>query len=168
MPRTVTRRGLRKRTRLRRKEVSRWRDGLVEGFGAAPFGPEDQVDRAEGDDLQVLLVKGRAVALLVAGDPVPTVRALLEGPVDRRYVTVDMGAVPHVTNGADVMAPGIVAADPAIVAGDLVWVRDERNGVALAVGRSLQSGPEMVAGRQGRAVETLHHVGDWVWKLAEE
>jgi PUA domain protein len=83
-------------------------------------------------------------------------------------VTVDMGAVPHVANGADVMAPGITEADPAIRAGDLVWVRDERNRRPLAVGRALVDGPAMPRGKKGKAVETLHHVGDALWSTDEE
>jgi PUA domain protein len=78
-----------------------------------------------------------------------------------------MGAVKFVYNGADVMAPGIVEADPAIAIGDFVWVRDERNRQPLAVGEALMSGPEMAAAERGKSVKSLHHVGDDVWKLDE-
>ena len=66
------------------------------------------------------------------------------------------------------MAPGIVDADPAIRPGDLVWVRDERNLRPLAIGEALMSGPEMVASEKGKAVASIHHVGDPLWKLDEE
>src|SRR5207249_10774681 len=106
--------------------------------------------------------------VLVGGRPFPPVRGLLAFPAGRRYVTVDMGAVRFVYNGADGMAPGIVDADPGIAPGDLVWVRDEKNRRPLAVGEALISGPEMVASEHGKAVRTLHHVGDPLWKLDEE
>jgi len=78
-----------------------------------------------------------------------------------------MGAVPHVYNGADVMAPGIVDADPDIRPGDLVWVRDERNGRPLAVGRAILDGSTMVREERGKAVEMIHHVGDDLWRIDE-
>ena len=95
-------------------------------------------------------------------------RGLLAYPAKKRWVTVDMGAVKFVYNGADVMAPGIVDADPSITPSDLVWVRDEKNLRPLAIGEALTSGPEMVASEKGKAVNSIHHVGDALWKLDEE
>jgi len=80
---------------------------------------------------------------------------------------VDMGAVKFVYNGADIMAPGIVEADPGIAVGNLVWVRDERNRQPLAVGEALMSGSEMAASEKGKAVKSIHHVGDDLWALDE-
>ena len=79
-----------------------------------------------------------------------------------------MGAVAYVYNGADVMAPGIVDADAGIRTGDFVWVRDEKNGRPLAVGRALMDGTTMVTERRGKAVESIHHVGDDLWRVDEE
>ncbi len=115
----------------------------------------------------MLLVEGIAFAVIVQGEPFPTVRGLLRTPVTRRYVTVDMGAVPYVTNGADVMAPGIVDADPHIEEGQIVWVRDERNLMPLAVGRALLPGQQMLVANRGKAVDTIHYVGDWLWAVGE-
>ncbi|MFQ5908424.1 MAG: PUA domain-containing protein [Thermoplasmata archaeon] len=158
----------RKRRRLRRREVAALHRDLEAAFGTAPFLPDAALDRAEGTDYDVLYADGEIAALVVDGAPAPTVRGMLRTTPSRRFVTVDAGAVPYVYNGADVMAPGIVEADPAVQAGDLVWVRDEANKVPLAVGVALQSGNEMVAARQGKAVESLHHVGDRLWKLGED
>ncbi|MFQ5552597.1 MAG: PUA domain-containing protein [Thermoplasmata archaeon] len=157
----------RKRRRLRRKEVAALSGRLEADFGRSPFSPDDSVDRAEGPAYDVLYEGGDIVGLLVDEVPVPTVRGLLRTPPSKRYVTVDAGAVPFVYNGADVMAPGIVEADPAILPGEFVWVRDEANGVPLAVGRALLPGEAMRVERQGKAVEALHHVGDRLWKLGE-
>ncbi|MDY6779218.1 MAG: PUA domain-containing protein, partial [Halobacteria archaeon] len=78
--------------------------------------------------------------------------------------TVDEGAVEFVTNGADVMRPGVVDADECIEEGDLVVVVEENHGKSLAVGRALTSGEEMT-GDEGRVVESLHHVGDELWEF---
>jgi PUA domain protein len=158
----------RKRRRLRRKEVAALHERLESVFGVSPFSSEAHVDRAEGPAFDILYEGGDIVALVFDAMPAPSVRGLLRSRPTRRYVTVDAGAVPFVYNGADVMAPGIVEADLQIEPGDLVWVRDQANGVPLAVGRALLSGSAMVAGRKGKAVESVHHVGDRLWKLAEE
>jgi len=82
------------------------------------------------------------------------------------FVVVDMGAVKFVTNGADVMAPGIVDADEGIAEGDQVWVCDERNRKPLAVGIAVMTGERMVEEDKGKAVELVHYVGDVVWDFS--
>jgi len=78
---------------------------------------------------------------------------------------VDAGAVRFVVNGADIMNPGIVNADPEIAPGDLVVVVEERYRKPLAVGRALIPGTEMKG--EGKAVKSMHHVGDLIWKGLE-
>lgn len=159
---------VRRRTRLRLKEASAWLDRLRSEFGMALPSDDAPVDEAEAGELRILFRASEAVALLVEEDIVPTVRGLLAFPAQKRAVTVDMGAVPFVYNGADVMAPGIVEADPAIQVGHMVWVRDEKNRRPLAVGRAVMDGPTMAREEHGKAIDTLHHVGDDVWRLDEE
>jgi len=125
---------LRRRERLRRKEVEGVAERLLSAFGAVTFAMDAAVERAEvSDDLAALLLGEEILALELRGAPVLTVRGLLKWPAAKRWATVDMGAVPYVYNGADIMAPGIVDADREIAAGNLVWVRDERNKRPLAV-----------------------------------
>ena len=76
-----------------------------------------------------------------------------------------MGAVRFMANGADVMSPGIVDADPDLVEGDVVVVVDETHRKPLAVGISLISGSEMVENDKGKAVKTIHFIGDPIWDL---
>ncbi|HII40438.1 MAG TPA: RNA-binding protein [Thermoplasmata archaeon] len=159
---------VRHRTRLRRKEVDAWFQRLSAEFGMAMPSDETPVDAAEAGELRLLIREEEAIAFVIEDSVAPTVRGLLAFPAQTRFVTVDMGAVPFVYNGADVMAPGIVDADPAIRSGDLVWVRDEKFRRPLAVGRAIMDGPTMAREKRGKAVETLHHVGDDLWRLGEE
>lgn len=162
---------LRRRHRLRGKEVRAFADVLEAGFGARPFGELD-VDRAEAGDADVLIADAQILAIVLPAAEgrdelcLPTVRGLLRWRPTKAHVTVDMGAVPYVNNGADVMGPGIVEADPALAAGAPVWVRDERHKQPLAVGLALVPGAEMVHGR-GKAVKTHSFVGDRFWNLPE-
>jgi PUA domain protein len=89
----------------------------------------------------------------------------LELDIQSRYVVVDMGAVKFVIKGADIMSPGITDADPNIKEGDLVIIVDETHRKPLATGRSLISGHDMVENSEGKAVKTIHHIGDKLWDL---
>jgi len=80
-------------------------------------------------------------------------------------VIVDMGAIPYVCNGADIMAPGITEMEPFEV-GDLVVMRDVTHGKALAIGKALKSSSDIEASRKGKVIENLHYVGDGLWKAA--
>ena len=157
----------RNRLRLRRKDVADFSASLKEAYGCDVFSPEANVDMAEAGPFQVLLVDSETVALLDGGRPLLTVRGALAYKPTRRYVTVDMGAVKFVYNGADVMAPGIVDADATIGVGDFVWVRDERNLRPLAVGEALMTGADMRVAEKGKSVRSIHHVGDDLWKMDE-
>jgi PUA-domain protein len=117
----------------------------------------------------VVLVDGEPLVLYVDGEngrePFLTVRGANEYPPTEHVVTVDAGAIQFVSNGADVMRPGIVEADEDISEGDLVAINEESHGKFLAIGRALVDGTEMT-GNEGRVVDSLHHVGDDLYELA--
>jgi PUA domain protein len=158
---------LRKRHRLRQKEISSLSETLSSVLGTRTFSEDDVVDMAEGPDYEVIFVDGKILGFLPEGVPFLTVRGLLRYGATKRFVTVDMGAVKFVYNGADVMGPGIVACDLFINAGDLVWVRDVNNLKPLAVGKALSAGSAMAGKPKGKAVQSIHHVGDKLWELDE-
>jgi PUA-domain protein len=163
----VTELRFRKRHRLRQKEVVALARELDTILGTRTFSEADIVDMAEGPGYDAVFAEGRILAFVVDGSPFLTVRGLLRFGAQKRYVTVDMGAVKFVYNGADVMGPGIVDADPEIRPGDLVWVRDIKNRQPLAVGRAIVDTKTMALKEKGKAVEAVHHVGDKLW-LADE
>lgn len=161
---------MRRRARLRTKETKELRERIEGALGGAKlWADEAAVETGEFNDRSLIVVDNKLFGLWAAADmaatPFLTVRGLLHYRPASRFVTVDMGAVKFVVNGADVMAPGIVEADPGIQPGDLVWIRDERNKVPLAVGEALVPGAQMPRGPKGKAVKSLHHVGDPLWEL---
>ena len=82
---------------------------------------------------------------------------------DLPSVTVDMGAVPYICNGADVMAPGIVDVKDGFEKDDLLIIRDVQHRKALAVGKTLVSSEDMREIEKGKVIINLHHVGDRLW-----
>lgn len=113
---------------------------------------------------EILTSDGRPVFIRTPEGIFPTLLSADALPL--RRVVVDMGAVPHIADGADVMAPGVVMVDERISAGDCVMVVDERHGRALAIGFALVPAGGM-KGPKGRVVRNLHHVGDEVWRLGK-
>ncbi len=160
---------IRRRARLRNKESADLVQQVAAAVGGATLWSETAaVESGEFMDRALLLVDNKLVGLWDGPQPTGpaflTVRGLLAYRPTGRAVTVDMGAVKFVANGADIMAPGIVAADPALQPGDWCWVKDEKNGQPLAVGKCIVAGAVMVRGK-GKAVKSIHYLGDKIWTL---
>jgi len=154
------------RHRLSRKEARALQEQFIGSMGFSPVLSEDSLDVAETEKHSVILEGSLVVGFFSNDKLFPTVRCLMRAQPDKRYVTVDMGAVRFVAGGADVMAPGIIDADRSIREGDTVWVRDERNRRPIAVGIALRSGEEMLADKKGKAVKNVHHAGDDIWEIS--
>jgi len=158
---------VRKRRRLREKEVKALADELLASTGLLIFKVGDTVDVAESPEYEVIIVENQIIGFIQEGKAFLTIRGLLKYPVTKSFVTVDMGAIKFVINGADVMGPGIVDADSGIQIGDYVWVRDEKNKKPLAVGRALITGSDMKQKKPGKAIKSIIFVGDKLWKFDE-
>ena len=76
---------------------------------------------------------------------------------------VDMGAIPYVCNGADVMAPGIMEIEGEFEKGGLLVIRDVKHRKALGIGVAQYSSEEMRELKKGKAILNLHYVGDKIW-----
>jgi len=157
----------RNRHRLSRKEAKALEQEMISSAGFVPFPPDSQIDVAETDKWTVIMEGSDVVGIYIDDRPFPTLKGLLKTTPAGSHVTVDMGAVKFIANGADVMSPGIVEADEAIREGDIVWVRDVNNKKPIAVGIALKSGADMVRVKQGKAVKTLHYVGDEIWSIGQ-
>ncbi|MFB6079136.1 MAG: RNA-binding protein [Halarchaeum sp.] len=147
------------RHHLRSDDVRELNDALSARLGVTLDADSYELVEFKDAERDVVLVDGEPLAAYFDGDPFLTVKGANAYPPERGAVTVDAGAVSFVSDGADVMRPGITEADDGIAAGDLVVIVEETHGKALAVGRALVDGDEM-AGDSGKVVESLHHVGD--------
>ncbi|WP_053947216.1 RNA-binding protein [Halolamina sediminis] len=153
------------RHHLRSDAVAEIEDALSEGLGVELDADTYELVELEDTEFDVVLVDGDPDVLYYDGEPFLSVRGANAHPPEEGIVTVDAGAVSFVSNGADVMRPGITEADETIEEGDLVVIVEESHGKALAVGRALVDGEEM-AGESGKVIESLHHVGDDVYEFS--
>ncbi|WP_436907427.1 RNA-binding protein [Halosimplex marinum] len=152
------------RHHLRADAIADIEDAVADSLGVEIDADSYEKVEFEDSDWNVVLVDGDPLVLYIedeAGEDEPflTVQGANAYPPQRNVVTVDAGAVSFVSDGADVMRPGIVSADDSIEAGDLVAINEESHGKFLAVGRAKTDGSDMT-GDSGKVVESIHHVGD--------
>ncbi|NHJ47194.1 MAG: DUF1947 domain-containing protein [Asgard group archaeon] len=155
-----------KRHALRKSDLRKVKESLHAIIG-------DQVEKLFGKSIEYietdkleLYAEDKIVLAFKEGDVVlPSLRALNNELVLLPTVTVDMGAVPYVTNGADIMAPGITKITPGLEEGSFVTIIDERHGKSLAVGKLLKASDEIIASKKGKVIKNLHYVNDDIWSL---
>ena len=154
---------VKKRNFLKKKKIKQIKNELGEYGGL--LENKKNVEILEAEPNSFILVDGEPYIIIIDEKAFPTLKAALANEIDGKTVTVDMGAVRFVTNGADIMSPGITAADDSIEPGDIVLIVDETHGKPLAIGVSLITGEEMVENDSGKAIETKHYVGDEIWNF---
>ncbi|ELZ08099.1 RNA-binding protein [Natrinema thermotolerans] len=152
------------RHHLRSDAVSALEDTLEAQLGVSPEGDAYERVEFEDTDWEVVLIDGEPQVAYFDEEPFLTVRGANAYDPDKRLVTVDAGAVSFVSDGADVMRPGITEATDDISPDDLVVIAEESHGKVLAVGRARVDGSEM-AGNEGKVVDSLHHVGDDLYEF---
>ena len=129
---------VKKRNFLKKKKIKEIKAELGE-YGDLLQGKKN-VEILEAEPNSFILVDGEPYIIIIDGEPFPTLKAALANEINGKKVTVDMGAIRFVSNGADIMSPGIVAADEGIEAGDIVLIIDETHGKPLAIGLSIIRG----------------------------
>jgi len=83
-------------------------------------------------------------------------------------VIVDMGAIPHICNGADIMRPGIREIQGDFEKGGIVVVKDTRFGKPIAIGIAEISSEVMRTTLKGKAAKNAHYVGDHFWEAMKK
>ena len=159
---------IKNRHRLKEREVKELASDLQNRFQGDFFNEKAVVDVGTLEEYTVLLVNDSIDFMMHNNKLVFTLQGLNKYQPKTNFVVVDMGAVGFITKGADVMAPGVTDADPGIVKDDLVWICDEKHRKALAVGVAMMTGEEMKTIKVGKAVKTLHYVGDRLWILTHQ
>lgn len=114
-------------------------------------------------DSEIVFVDGNAVAVRQNRELVPVLTNA--SAVDSLpQVVVDMGAVPHVVGGADIMRPGIRKIKGEFEERQFVVVVDEKHGKHLAIGKALMGSGPMFEAKKGKVVKNIHYVGDPIWE----
>ena len=159
---------LRRRTPVRLKQIR----GVAEEIGGWLGRDVDLsgfLEQAHYQETDLILVDRVPLAMQIevrgSKSWYPTLRGISAWSVERSWVAVDEGAIPFLRNGADCMGAGIHIADPSLEAGDFVWIRDQETGEPIATGIAIVDGEKMMSMTKGKAISTIHSVGDDLWEL---
>jgi len=154
---------------LKDREVRELLTEFTARFGVdlrAVLEAEPKIEKIDFPKSTLLIINERPLLFRIGEETLPT---LLFDELLARLprLTVDMGAVPHVCNGADVMSPGVVRVEGSFEKGSLVAIVDERHGRYLALGESLVNSDDLRTRGRGKVVRNVHYVGDHVWNAAK-
>lgn len=125
------------------------------------------VELLEAEFAKIYLKNGEPF-LVKTGDKVFPTLVFSEFLDSAPRVVVDMGAVPHVCNGANVMAPGIRRFEGEFRKGDFVAIVDEKHGKPIALGEIMYDAEEVENVKQGVIVQNVHFVGDKTWNFLKK
>jgi malignant T-cell-amplified sequence len=131
----------------------------------AMFGNKANVEVVESEAGHLYLIGGKPI--MFKAESVLPLLGFTEFINASPKITVDMGAVPFVCKGANVMAPGIRKVEGEFAKGDLVIILDEKHGKALALGESMLDAAALRETKKGPVIKTLHYVSDKYWDAAK-
>ena len=151
------------RTILKDRDSKPLIEELTKIPGLEQVARKSRVETEVVKNSEIIIVEGKPLAFRRDGQLFPVLtNAVALGKMPR--ITVDMGAVPHVAGGADIMAPGVRGIEGTFSEGQLVTVVDEKHGKFLAVGRALYGSETFSKVKKGKVITSLHYVGDPVWE----
>ena len=152
------------RHNLRNDTIHAFESSILSNFGVELPGSKYELVELSHPKIDLVLIDKEPLACYVDSTPSLTVKGANIYAPSKKTVTVDQGAIRFVSNGADIMKPGITHADSSIEPGDLVIVIEEVHQKALCLGRSIVSKTDML-GSSGKAIESIHYVGDELYHL---
>ena len=152
---------------LREKEAKRLLLEFSRKIGCTTekiFEPKPRIEVVETRGTEFFFVDGKPLIARLNGILFPT---LIFSKVHSflPQIVVDMGAIPYVCNGADIMAPGVCKITGEFKENDLLLVIDERHGKPLAVGVALFDSQSMRKIKYGKVVKNIHYINDRIWSL---
>jgi len=126
------------------------------------YGAKTQIEVAETQKAKIFFVKNKPILAIVNDTFIPTL-LFEEAQQLLPKIIVNMGAVPHICNGADVMAPGVVRIEKEYKTNDYAIVADERHNKPLAIAVTLTESQTAQKMGHGKIAKNIHYVGDNLW-----
>ena len=148
-----------KRKVLGRKDVRRLKEEAGSLLGSVDTNAVSQATLEDGSTVYIFFKE----AILARKKNILFPTLINSAIDDLPSALVDMGAIPYVCNGADVMAPGIMGIEGGFEKNGLLVIRDVKHRKALGIGAALYTSEEMKGLKKGKAILNLHYVGDKIW-----
>lgn len=125
------------------------------------FNKKDAIDLYEDKEFK-FIIKDKPLFFYVNDKPIPTLHLLLQNQI-LKHIEIDMPAIKFITNGADVMRPGITFIDEGIEQNELITIADETHKKPLAVGIATLNTEELKKAKTGKVIKNVHYIGDKIW-----
>lgn len=155
---------------LRKDEIKDLQNKIGEtiGFGGLLLPRGCRVEVISLGEEEIYVVDGEpAFYMRTDGAIVPLLVYVLKSNLPLPKITVDIRAVPHICNGADVFRKGVTQIDPSIEEGQTVVVTEEKNKKPICIGRSLMDASDMQKASGGKVILNIHYVGDDIWNFSK-
>lgn len=130
---------------------------------------EDLLEIVKGENKTQYILRNGVPVFIYKQRYIPTVKCVHMVPEIVKKVVVDKGAVKHLINGADVMAPGLLHPDsnyPNVLEGEIVAIYGHEKNTALAVGEVLMDNEEVQEKKAGAAIKLINHLGDRLYSYS--
>lgn len=127
---------------------------------------EDGVEIEQRKEGKFYLYKGKPLAFETVGF-YPSLQALNLFHPSGKWIVVDDGAIPHLTNGANLFGKGIVDLDRDIAIGDTVFVRNSE-GIYFAIMKAVKTYGDLAKDRTGEFAIMIHRPGDKAYSIFME
>jgi len=126
------------------------------------LGAKTQIEVVETQTAKIFFVSNKPI-LAILNDTLLPILLFEEAFRLLPKIVVNMGAVPHICNGADLMAPGVVRIEKEYKTNDYVVVADERHNKPLAIAIALTDSQTALKMQHGKIAKNIHYVGDNLW-----
>ncbi|MHA2029193.1 MAG: PUA domain-containing protein [Candidatus Kariarchaeaceae archaeon] len=103
---------------------------------------------------------GEVLFLEIGNNLIPSIKLARKMNLILPKIVVDLGAIKFVTNGADIMRPGITEISDDVLEGNLVVIVEERKHTPLAFGNALYDAVDMRDMKGGKCIKNLHWLKD--------
>lgn len=149
-----------KRKPLSKKEIKELNAKLE------PFGISfDKKERIEIVDDKYYFIDREMALFIYEDNIIPTLKWQLKNGISLPKVTVDMGAIKFITNGSDVMRPGITDIPSDLDKSTIITIVDEQNKRPIVIGELMLSSNEIKETDSGKVIKNIHYIGDDMWNM---
>jgi predicted ribosome-associated RNA-binding protein Tma20 len=88
------------------------------------FDKRERVEISETEEYKLIKADNQTLFFYLRDEIIPALKLLLSGKCTLKKISVDMGAVKFIVNGADIMKPGIREIEPGIEKNEIITVID--------------------------------------------
>ena len=159
---------IKKRKTLSKKEKKLLFEDLIKEYGkdiSSYIELSTMLEEVTTDEGTIITKSGKIWFFHSEGHLLPSIYFLRETGFELPEIVVDIGAIRFITNGADVMSPGVVLFNEEIRKGTLVVIKEEKANSIIGVGSSLINSEEFDKSQKGKVVKLLHHLKDKIWSF---